>query len=352
MLKAAGYETHLVSTNPHVHERFGFTQGYDHYVYEYHLAAPLVNSKAQGMLSGLGSGEPVFMYLHTMEPHEPYDPSPGALARFDRHPGHQLPKGPDPDALANVRESAARFSDTDLEHLIDRYDGEIADVDAAFGQFLHWLRAEGRFDDSMIILVADHGEAFAEHDTMGHGHTLCQEEVHVPLVIRFPGGRLGGRRVSAPVSLIDVMPTVLATLGLDLPEAYPLPGRDLGLVAANEEQQPPRFVFFEVSMGSTNERDLVGVMDGDGHKRVIDLSVAQRRDDDRPWMGLWDTRADPDEKIDLTSDLPATSAWLEQVIASWLSTEARSRPFSPTDAPSAEMSDELRRQLEALGYLH
>jgi arylsulfatase A-like enzyme len=233
--------------------------------------------------------------------------------------------------------------------MIDLYDGEIADVDAAFGGFLDLLRETHRYEDSLIILVADHGEAFGEHGTLGHGKTLCQEEMHVPLIVRFPRGEFGGVAVDQEVGLIDVYPTVLAAAGVAPSGPLPLAGVDLTRVASAPAAPRRRPLFAEVSMGTQNTRDLVGVIDENGCKRVVDMSVVPNPET-RECTGLWDTRADPAEEADLLSALPARSAYCEQLIAYWLTAQVALHQPAAAVAPT-EMSEELRKQLEALGYV-
>jgi arylsulfatase A-like enzyme len=311
------------------------------------MPAGQVGSTAAAMLSRVDADQPVFFYLHTMEPHMPYAPDPGTLARFDRQPNFEREHGR--SRLAD-REVPSRI---ELDHLVDRYDAEIADVDAAFDDFLDMLRGQGRFENSLIILLADHGEAFGEHGVYNHGNTLCAEEMRVPLVIRFPQGRYGGGRIMEIVSLIDIFPTVLAAAGIGSPGCHRVAGSDLRAVAGGPRASGSRPVFAEASMHGPTKCDLVAVIDADGYKRVLDMSVGKGGGRGPRWAGLWDTGSDPEERVDLTSSHPARAAYLEQLIASWLLEQIRLRDelgISPA-ADQGELPEELRRDLEALGYL-
>jgi arylsulfatase A-like enzyme len=108
-------------------------------------------------------------------------------------------------------------------YLSDLYDGEIAYTDAQIGRLLDALRRMGLYDDTLIVLLSDHGEEFFEHGKWQH-EQLYEECLRVPLMVRLPGGRHGGTRIETPVGLIDVMPTLLDLLEVDPPEAA-LPGR-------------------------------------------------------------------------------------------------------------------------------
>lgn len=131
-------------------------------------------------------GRPLFLFLHLYEPHLPYEP-------------------PEP-----FRSAAAH-----------PYDGEIAAADAVVGDFLGALDKSGLLDRALVILTSDHGEGLGDHGEADHGILLYREALHVPLIVKLPGDARAGRRVSAPVGLIDVLPTLGQTLGLDLPADLP-----------------------------------------------------------------------------------------------------------------------------------
>jgi arylsulfatase A-like enzyme len=97
------------------------------------------------------------------------------------------------------------------------YDGEMAALDAECGVLMDRLRADGILDDTVVVVVGDHGDAIGEHHALGHGYDLHRAIRYVPLVVRFPGRFDGGRRESAVVRLEDVMPTILELCGLPLP---------------------------------------------------------------------------------------------------------------------------------------
>jgi hypothetical protein len=195
VLQNAGYSTLAVVTNPTVTPVFGFNQGYDEFEYRYYASARWVNARVAEHLARMDADGPVFVQVHTMEPHQPYVPAPASLRLFDR--GFEGKCDGSLESLAAVGSIRPGLSSDDVEHLKDLYDAEILDADSAFAQFLDLLRTTGRFDDALIVLLSDHGEAFAEHDTLGHSHTLSREELHVPLIVKFPQGRHAGARVGA-----------------------------------------------------------------------------------------------------------------------------------------------------------
>ncbi len=159
-------------------------------------------------LDGEAGDARAFIWVHLFEPHEPYE------AHAD-HP----------------------FGARD----VDRYDAEIAESDTAIGEIVGAVRK--RRPNTVVIVSADHGEEFGEHGGRYHGTTVYEEQVRVPLIVNAPG-IVAPKRISAPVSLVDVLPTVLA--GLDIPRPARVRGRDLAdLMAKAAPDDAPGFAFAE-----------------------------------------------------------------------------------------------------------
>ena len=126
---------------------------------------------------------PFFLWVHLYDPHDPYDPPPPFKARYAASP----------------------------------YDGEIAYVDSAVGKLLAALRSRALYAGSLIAVVADHGEAFAEHGELSHGLFLYDETIHVPLLLKLAGYESRGLRVENRVGLVDLAPTLLQEVEIERP---------------------------------------------------------------------------------------------------------------------------------------
>ncbi|MCJ7749743.1 MAG: sulfatase, partial [Armatimonadetes bacterium] len=347
-LQDAGYFTTGFVTIPCIAGEFGLDQGYDRYVY--HLApAHWVGAMVRETLATRPEGKPLFMFLHTYEPHDPYTPRPENLERFDR--GFRGRYDGTWQSLVTLRVPHPDMTRDDIEHLIDRYDADIWEADEGFRNFLAELKKAGRYDSSLIILLSDHGEAFMEHGTFSHGFDLSYESAQVVLIARFPGGRFAGVRVGERVSLVDLMPTILAQAGVrpDLP--YELPGRDLSTLAAAPRGEPKRRIHGEISRWDGNEIDLLSVIDEDGYKRVIDVSVLPGGTATKESLGLWDLGSDPKEEHDLSEALPVRAAYDEQLIAQWLLEQRQWRTSFGAEPQTANIGVALARELRALGYV-
>ncbi len=199
ILKARGYRTAAFVGAFPVAAAYGFGRGFDHFNEDFHTT-PLgsqgaerpgneVADRAIEWLASTGEA-PLFAWLHLYDPHEPYTPPPPFDARFEGRP----------------------------------YDGEVAFADAQVGRVLEALRPAGHARDTLVAVVADHGESLGEHGEATHAMLVYQATLHVPFVLAGPGVP-SGVVVTPRASLVDVLPTLLGLLGVEPPPG--LPGRDL-----------------------------------------------------------------------------------------------------------------------------
>jgi arylsulfatase A-like enzyme len=240
-----------------------------------------------------------FLWVHLYDPHDPYDPPAPFAARHAGAP----------------------------------YDGEIAAADAAVGRLAAGLRERRLLDGALIVVLGDHGESLGEHGEDTHGVFLYDATIHVPLVVRLPGGEGGGRRVKGRVGLVDVAPTVLEAAGLPVPAT--VQGRSLlGLVrGAAEPERPsyaeseyPRRVFGWSALASWRAERFL-------------LVEAPRRE-------LYDLRTDPGATRDLAAERPAVASGMAREMAEALRAWTGATPAS---APS-RADPQLVERLSSLGY--
>ena len=176
-------------------------------------------------------GGPFFLFVNYLDPHEPYDPqepyrsqfAAGAAAeigfiRYDRPLGRFI------STEEMTRDVVPRTSAERWRQMVQLYDAEVAFVDAQVGALVRELRRRNLYDDTIVVVTSDHGELFGEHGLATHFKALTEEELHVPLIVRYPAGIPAGTRVATPVQLVDVLPTVLDFVGGGVP---PMDGRNL-----------------------------------------------------------------------------------------------------------------------------
>ncbi len=272
-LKSLGYSTFGAVTNPNVLPEWGFGRGFD--VYDdldsagQGTRADAVSDYFAAKIGEFARKQPFFLYLHVIDPHFPYQPP----APFDTH----FPRSP--AFPANMS--------------IGHYDGEVAFVDTQFGRIVDLLSTHGLDADTMTIFVADHGEELMDHGGFGHGASLYEEVVRVPLVIRFPEGLYAGTRVGARASLPDLVPTVMSVIGESPPSD--VDGRDLTrLLKSDESASANREVFLSLRTTGPTGNLVRGVISGP-HKYLRRLRPTATE-------SLYDIEQDPAETKDLASE--------------------------------------------------
>jgi arylsulfatase A-like enzyme len=238
MLQAKRYATGAAIANSVIYLKdAGFDRGFDYFAGlhgEEDRPSKLVEASVvvDAALAWVDArrGLPTFLYVHTMDPHVPYQPPPPFDRKFPPHPTSDHP-GVDP--RTDYKEAQ------DLEYLIAQYDGDIAYGDQEFGRFCRGLKARGLYDRALIVFLGDHGEEFLDHGKWLHGRSVFDELVRIPLIVKFPGQNNAGRRVAAQVQAVDVLPTVLASEGLPVPGPPTITGRPLQLALQGAVQELP-----------------------------------------------------------------------------------------------------------------
>lgn len=231
------YATGGFPNNTNVTATFGFAQGFDHYPYlapnlpflatesvyqlsmysvlrkvgerfkgsskavdDFYQPAPVAIERVQGFVNAQ-EGDRWFTVMHLMEAHDPYFERPYngvAYARAEH-------EHPDPDKV---------------DYLQDTYRIEIEHMDSDLGTLIDWLKSEGVYDDTLVVVTADHGEEFLEHGGWWHGTTLFQEQIHIPLIVKLPDSQHAGTRVPWVVRHIDLAPTLVTAAGGDIPDSW------------------------------------------------------------------------------------------------------------------------------------
>ncbi len=255
-LRARGYRTAGFVDTLLLAEKFGLGQGFELYDTEA-AVIPLedpaggirhVVPRALAWLDGLEPDEPFFLFLHAYDVHGPYLPDEpwhgkfrdDELAQRDRdvfagaltHTFGQIP-----DYIARGVVPEGDLPDTlRSAPIVSAYDEEILALDDALGELFDGLRERGLYDEAVVVLTADHGEATDEHDYFGHG-LLYEEVVHIPLIVRLPGGEGSGRTIPDSVQTVDLYPTLLELTGLPgRPEL--LHGRSIAPLLRGESLPP------------------------------------------------------------------------------------------------------------------
>ena len=357
ILRSRGYETLAISQTYVAGLVYGFDEGFDSFYVNDSLGFPgqytdNVRWFFWQHLRNRSDG-PLFTYVHTVAPHNPYDPSGAGLRWVEEHPRPRLRDWLD----GSDRFEGIGRSPSQIDHAKARYDGEVYYADEQFGIFLDLLRRLGVYDDSLIVVTSDHGEEFFEHEGFYHSRTLYEELLRVPLLIKLPKSRHGGLRVTERASLVDIAPTIADVLTQVLeapPEAFPFEGRSLlPLMDRSDEGRgpdEPRPVFAETapegSPGVYADVDIKAMARGDV-KCIWNRSETDRYFQQVPEIQVFDLRTDSAETQPLAPTDERARVCLED-LRSW----AEAADAVRLDDTGVEaLSPEERARLEALGYL-
>ncbi len=350
LLARAGYRTEAYTNGGNVSARLGFGQGFE--LYQEHRGADPVFDSAQKALDRFVQEAddgvrraPFFLFLHTFQVHDPYVPPAEFAEKFvdPSYAGDIVGSQEELERLAAGSTYWARNREywgrvdrddpADIQHLKDLYDGEILFTDSQLAAFREHLRELDLEEETIFVLLSDHGEEFLEHGGFLH-NALFQEILHVPLIFRFPEslGFASGRRIQNVVRLVDVVPTLLEVLDLPVPEH--LQGKSLlPLVEGDEDDTRP--VFSQWLAGGR----IVALRDGEW--KYIRVKRKEQ---------LFDLSTDPEEWVDRLGARQEVLFRLQQKVDEIIG-ESYAFAEGQTAGRPPELDQQTREQLEALGYL-
>ncbi len=293
----------------------GFDRGFDLYDGTFHPRRPAESSydsqerRAEAVESSAlrwlnnHSQRPFFVWLHFFDPHDPYDPPPPFQERYASKP----------------------------------YDGEIAYTDSVIGKFMKELRRKNLYENCIIAIAGDHGEAFGEHGEERHGMLLYDETVHVPLLLKLGGGKFGGKRINARVGLVDVAPSLLQAAGIDPPSA--MQGKSmLPLIESTklpDEKGEDRAIYSESTYAHRNF----------GWSELHSWRTGKYLYVRAPHRELYDQSSDPQAAVNLSASAGAVAETLDAQMSRFLENTSQQNSASLTLDPSQV------EKLQALGYV-
>jgi arylsulfatase A-like enzyme len=346
-LKHAGFATAGFVANGYVSDAFGFEQGWDKYRNYIRESKP---SEAEHVFADALAwhaehakhhpDQPFFLYLQTIDPHVNYHVdrefwSPYFEGSYDGPLGSSI----DAEDQRKLSTKKLAASTRDLDWLHALYWGEITYHDFHFGKFIAELEARHVLDDTLLVVTNDHGEELGERGRYGHGHQVFEEMIRAPLMLHYPPMLASGRTVPDIVEHVDLAPTILDMLGTE-----PLRDADgisfLPLLQGRQSQQPD-YAMTEFLQG----RRVLRV----GHWKLFGQPAGGG--------SLFDLVADPDERHELDPAAWITRRLCEVHLGEALASPNKAKRLSGMStrrrfrAGEAKISPQMRRQLEALGYI-
>ena len=295
------------------------------------VRAGQVNQDIFAFLRGRApNGPPFFLLANYMDAHVPYIPPPPFDTLFPGRSAHLGP-GDYPSMRAEVMRGERAITSEERRHFMSQYDGGIRYIDSELKRLMERLEELGLFENSMIVICGDHGEAFGEHGLVQHGVSVYQDQVHIPLIIKFPGQH-APRTVIDPVSEVDLLPTILSALGLEVPHGL------VGVDLRHNADEAPRTIFSESfylrGFGTRFDRTERAAV---RWPMKLVVSTAGKRE-------LYNLASDPDETHNLFRENDPRAQDLLARLTEWVG----AIPPLANEAPPLDL-DTLRR-LKALGY--
>lgn len=374
IMAQGGYETFCFTANPHISENFGLTRGFQYsdnawknaaggrsFFFIFRLLDRLglgLNDKGGGAVAGNferfmehrpDDAPPSFVFINFLEAHFPYHQTPDEfLRKFTDLPKRELQD----HSLALL---AAQFGGEAKDHsasiapAIDMYDSGVAYSDHLLSRVVNAIAGRGRLDNTLLVVLADHGELLGEHGDFGHGISLFEEATRVPFMIRYPAKVPAGTRVQAPVSTVGAMSTILELAGLPAPARVSVgsltpafEGKPAGLPVISEAFARPEPNTRTDALLRTDIRYRSYRV---GMEKLISLSTGETH--------FFDLAADPKETTNLASAKPDRRRELQQELEDWsavLGLHGLDAEVGAGEVP--ELDPEAQKRLEALGYLN
>jgi arylsulfatase A-like enzyme len=354
-LQDSGYASAAMMSNPFLIAKWGFGRGFDIYR-QYPTDAKAQSDRAALWLQwhahqvdrGLAAPR-FFLFLHFMDAHIPYNVPPELRKKF---PVETISTdGKAPAIHPCVPQRAPRFA-AELDDARAQYDAEIHYIDTHLGRLLETLKELGWSDSTLFILTADHGEEFGDHGETKHKATLYEEVLRVPLVVSWPGSIAPGQRIATPVTLLDILPTVLEATGQKVPDRL----QGLSLLpflrrpgGGAPRAIPSRELFADLGpLGLEWEMPFHRKAIRSGDRKLI-VTYAKEGGVTKE---LYDLAADPRERCNVYAERQADPAVgrMEERLGQFIRQGVEYRAANASEE-GFEASEELLQQLRSLGYI-
>jgi arylsulfatase A-like enzyme len=340
-LKELDYTTCGIVSHVLVAANLGFGKGFDYYsdkdfINHKETSSAEITNKAASFLQK-DQQKPFFLFLHYFDPHyyyllhEKYNYYPSYTGKI--RSGHPI---------LDLWRMRQKLSEDDINYLVALYDSEISFTDQYIGQLLSMLKKQNCFDNSIIIITADHGEEFMERGWIGHTITLHQELIRVPLIIKFPDK--ASQIVDHPISLIDIVPTIYDKLGLQIP--YSFDGQPLDLSQKKTTKTNPIFseTFYSLNYGSKPAEPIAFRSLILGQKKLIYDHLKDSKK-------IFNLSSDPHEQHNLLDQNRKEDKTLTDLLFKWIKYIDEKRGQGPVYQGEELLTPEQRKKLETLGYL-
>lgn len=309
IMKANGFATAMFCTNGFANAEYGFAQGYDY-------CPSLKGNDRSGKTPYLMGGEMIlqqsvndwleknrnnriFAYIHLIPPHSNYEPADKFLKKW-AIPYEGAPKT-DADTLIAMQNGHKPHTQKDVEYIRDKYDENMLYADYNVGLLIDKLKSLELWDNTLFIVIADHGEAFMEHGDFLHNTTLYDEMIHIPMIFKFPKEvRTHNKVVNGIVESIDIIPTLADLCGIQL--THPIDGKSLTSLVFTDQKSIKDYTFSRSAHGITPKLSVRSRQ----YKYIYNMMKDSRE--------LYDLGKDPGEKTNIADTKPLVARSMHDLL--------------------------------------
>lgn len=345
ILKQQGFRTVAIANAAFVSPMLGVHRGFDVFNHKYsynddgRIAGEVVDLAIKQLDESKGRNS--FFFIHLFDPHLTYAPPPGFDTKYAE--GRTSPELPITAATCFEMQRGPKHnlppSAVDQRYIRAAYLGEVSYMDEQVGRFLNVLRTRGLYDDATIVVTSDHGEEFWEHGGFEHGHSLYDELVHVPLIIKPPAHiDVNQKVIQNAVRVLDVMPTIFEAIGVDSPASFE--GKSMLPIMRGEREEARTILMESTLYGSPKI-----AWRTERYKYIHDATAGP------DGIGeLYDLQADPGESQNVSAQqLETAKRMRKQLFDFYFELRRRSDQMSAPDP--VDLSPTRIRQLKSLGYI-
>lgn len=352
VMRENGYQTAAISANLFVSKTYDILQGFDR-IREFAINPRMNDSSAEitsalpAMLDELAAVQrPFFLYVHSFNPHSPYMVPQPFWSAF-REPGIN-PVPSSNEFLIRLLYGQVKLSKPEEEDLIAQYDGGILFGDSEIAKTIRLLKERNLLNSTIFIILSDHGEEFLDHGGVLHGGQLFDEMIHVPLIVWNERLFGKGKRISAPVELVDVMPTILDLTGAQPSSSVRMQGKSLvPQLVGNSGALTQRVTYsYEPDLEALSIRDARWKFTYSPHG----LGYGTARKVQSLW--LFDLLQDPEELRNKADGEPVLTRDFHERALAWIALQKENlREFGPKSAKGPDLDLSEKERLRALGYV-
>jgi arylsulfatase A-like enzyme len=348
MLEARGYTTGAFISSHALDSKYRLDQGFDSYWEVHKERSYQARREAKEREDDFTTDAAIswlqeqrdsrfMLWIHWFHPHRPYNPPPRYLKQYAGD--YAGAASSDPEFVMDVWRQEIELDPEDVQHIINRYDGEVNFTDTQVGRILDELETLGLLENTIVVITADHGEILYEHENyFGHDIALYDECLLIPLIVYAPGLEVGRPRIDGPVQSLDIMPTVLDLMEIEKP-GY-LEGQSLLGLIAGAGTSTAEYCFSETFPFPEKCPPRHAV-------RTADAKLIWKETKDGPIAKeFYDLANDPGETVNLYQTATGPAAHLDSVLTTWISHGG----LHPAEVPTALESGRWRI-LKSLGYV-